>query len=380
MARRGQNEGSIFKRADGRWCAQVNLGYEGGKRKRKCFYGVTRREVQEKLTKALRDRQQGLPIPTKRLTIETFLTRWLEDVVKPTLSPTTYRTYRRHTTLHLIPALGKITLERLTVQDVQRFVAQQAAVGFARNTIDGQITALKSALTYAMHDNLIGRNVATLVDLPPADEEEKQSLTPDEARRFLVAARGEHMENLLWIFLATGVRRSEARGVMWEDIDWEGETLTVRRQIQRFGGANHVLKPKSASGHRVIPLAPAAIAALRRQQATIAADREHAGVRWEEWGLVFPSRFGKPFGETTLQNAMDRVTKRAELPHFSPHQLRHSTATFMAVANVNPRIAMDVLGHSMVEMTRRYQHVNDTMRRTAADGIEALLSEGEETA
>src|SRR5947209_6538059 len=110
MAKRGQNEGSIFKRADGRWCAQVNLGYEDGKRKRKYLYGSTRKEVQERLTKTLRDMQQGLPVRTGKVTVATLLTRWLEDVVKPTLDMTTYLTYRQRANTHLVPALGHIRL------------------------------------------------------------------------------------------------------------------------------------------------------------------------------------------------------------------------------------------------------------------------------
>jgi integrase len=381
MAKRGQNEGSIFKRADGRWCAQVNLGYEDGKRKRKYLYGSTRKEVQERLTKTLRDMQQGLPVRTGQVTVATLLTRWLEDVVKPTLDMTTYLTYRQRANSHLVPILGHFRLERLSVQDVQRFIARQSAKGLARNTIDGQITTLKGALSYALHDNLVARNVATLVDLPPVDEEEKAALSPDEARRFLAAARGDRLENLFWLFLTTGLRLSEARGLMWDDINWDEGTLAVRRQIQQYEGANHISKPKSATGTRIIPLAPIAIAALRRQQALIAEDRHKVGMRWQEWNLIFPSRVGKPFGDSTLKSTMDRILTRAEMPHYSPHQLRHSAATFMAAANVNPKIAMDVLGHSTVEMTmKRYQHVTASMRRTVAEGMETLLGANTGTA
>ncbi len=379
--KRGQNEGSIFKRADGQWCAQVNLGYEDGRRKRKYLYGATRTEVAKKMTKVHRDLQQGMPVRTGRVTVETLLTRWLEDIVKPTLNTTTYLTYRQRATTHLIPALGRVVLERLSVQDVQRFIARQSAKGLARNTIDGQITTLKGALSYAMRDNLIARSVATLVNLPAVDEREKATLSPDEARRFLAAARGNRMENLFWLFLTTGLRLSEARGLMWDDIDWAEGTLAVRRQIQQYEGANHIGKPKSASGNRVIPLAPVAIAALRRQEGLVAEERRQMGPRWQEWNLIFPSPVGKPFGDSTLKCTMDRVLNRAKMPHYSPHQLRHSAATFMVAANVNPKIAMDVLGHSTVEMTlKRYQHVTAPMRRTVAEGMESLLGADESTA
>jgi integrase len=88
--KRGQGEGSIYKRADGRWAAAINLGYQGGKLKRKTFYGETREEVRGKLVAALSDQQKGLPILTERQTLKQFLDRWLEDCVKPSLSADIY--------------------------------------------------------------------------------------------------------------------------------------------------------------------------------------------------------------------------------------------------------------------------------------------------
>ena len=108
MAKRGQNEGSIYKRRDGRWTAAVSLGYKDGKRWRKTFYGKTRREVQEKLSKALRAQQQGLPVAPERQTVGQFLERWLSDSVKPSVRPLTYDRYEQLVRLHISPALGRI--------------------------------------------------------------------------------------------------------------------------------------------------------------------------------------------------------------------------------------------------------------------------------
>ena len=83
MAKRGNNEGSIYKRADGRWAATINLGWQDGKRKRKTFYAKTRREVQEQLTKALSEHQKALPIMSDRLTTGQFLDSWLAESVMP---------------------------------------------------------------------------------------------------------------------------------------------------------------------------------------------------------------------------------------------------------------------------------------------------------
>jgi integrase len=91
--KRGQGEGSIYKRKDGLWAAAVNLGYQGGKLRRKVYYGKTREEVQEKLVAALSDVQRGIPIPTERQTVAQFLQSWLVEVVKPSVRPKTLKTY-----------------------------------------------------------------------------------------------------------------------------------------------------------------------------------------------------------------------------------------------------------------------------------------------
>src|SRR5438105_2929219 len=119
MAKRGQNEGSIYQRNDGRWCATVNVGWVNGKRLRKSYYGTTRKDVQEQLTKALSDVQKGLPIVSDKQTVAKHLAWWLDDVVKRKNRPSTYRSYEQLVRLHIAPALGKIALSKLTTQQVR---------------------------------------------------------------------------------------------------------------------------------------------------------------------------------------------------------------------------------------------------------------------
>src|SRR5690349_22561723 len=103
MARRGQNEGSIYKRDDGRWVATLNLGYKNGKRHRKYFYGDARKEVQEQLTEALRTQQQGLTIASDRQTVGQYLEDWLTNTHKAAIRQKTYVVYAYIIRSHLIP-------------------------------------------------------------------------------------------------------------------------------------------------------------------------------------------------------------------------------------------------------------------------------------
>jgi integrase len=121
MRKRGSGEGSIHKRADGRWVAIVDVGREGNKRRRKYIYGGTRREVQEQLTRVLRDQQQGRGTASERLTVEQFLARWLEEFVKKRRRAKTHASYAEMVRLYLAPGLGRHRLSRLSARRSMRF-------------------------------------------------------------------------------------------------------------------------------------------------------------------------------------------------------------------------------------------------------------------
>jgi integrase len=187
MGRREHNEGSISKRKDGRWEGRISLGYDGGTRKRKVFYGKNRREVQQQLTKALRDHQQGLPVATERQTVANFLTNWLETAAKPKLRPRTYASYRQTITQHLIPALGRTILQKLTPQQVQQYLNEKHSNGLSARSVQYHRAVLRSALIQAVKWDLELRNVVKLVDVPRVEQHDFRYLSIEESRQFLVA-------------------------------------------------------------------------------------------------------------------------------------------------------------------------------------------------
>src|SRR5665213_3295626 len=127
--RRGQSEGSIFQRSDGRWTAILSLGYQNGKRKRKSFYGPTAAEVRAQLLKARGDKAQGLPVAIERQTVSEFLSRWLIESAMPSVRPRTASRYEELIRIHIAPAIGKIRLEKLTPTDVQSLLNRKLAEG-----------------------------------------------------------------------------------------------------------------------------------------------------------------------------------------------------------------------------------------------------------
>ncbi|CCF85810.1 tyrosine-type recombinase/integrase [Nitrolancea hollandica] len=374
MTKRGQNEGSIHKRTDGRWCGVVNLGWEDGKRKRKYLYGDTRREVAEKLNAVLRDQQQGLPATDGRQTVDQFLTRWLEESAKPRLRPRTFESYRMIVTRHLIPGLGRIPLSKLGPQDVQHYMNRKRGAGLSARTVQYHRAVLRRALNQALRWGLIPRNVATLVDPPKSTRPALRFLSTDEARVFLGSVRGHRLEALYTVALALGLRQGEALGLAWEDVDLEAGLLTIRYALQRVDGKLTRVAPKTEKSRRVIAMPAVALAALRQHRTRQLEERLVAGSRWQEAGFVFTTSIGTPLDARNLTRHFHQLREAAGLPWLRFHDLRHAYGSLLAAQGVHPRVAMELMGHSQLAVTMQvYTHVAPELAREAADKIDAVL-------
>jgi integrase len=372
VAKRGNGEGSIYYQASrDRWAGAVTLGNG----KRRVLYGKTRQDVAKKLAAALRDIDQGLPIPGGQLTVGKFLTDWLEQAARPKLKPSTYLSYAELIRLHLMPALGAHPLVKLTPQHVQAFQNERLAAGYSPRRVQMMHDVLRAALNRAMKWQLVSRNVAALVDPPRVPAADIHPLSPAEATRFLEAARGSRYEQLFALLLTTGLRLGEALALRWKsDIDLEqGRTLTVRHTLEWLPRRPWRLsEPKAASARRGVPLIAPSIAALRAQRARQLEERLCAPA-WEDHDLVFTNEVGQPVRQRNVHQAFKDLLVAAGLSRsHRPHDLRHSMATYLVAANVPERVVMEILGHSTLAMTQRYSHVLSPMVQDAAAKLEAL--------
>ncbi len=162
--RRGNAEGTIYKRKDGRWEARISLD-QG---RRKAFYGRTRQEVRRKLATALKARQDGLPLVAERQTVRQYMGHWLEST-RPSLRPRTWLRYEQLLRLHVVPEIGKVRLVRLSPQHLQRLYAGRLEAGLSPASVVQLHAVLRRALGQAARWGLVTRNVASLVT-PPRPE------------------------------------------------------------------------------------------------------------------------------------------------------------------------------------------------------------------
>ena len=375
MSKRGMGEGSIYKRKDGRWAATIDLGWLDGRRKRKTFYGNTRRKVQEQLTIALRDVQQGFPIASERQSLRQFLEYWLTESVKPTVRPRTFQSYDDIVRLHIMPSLGRTPLVKLTPQAVQSLINEKLDSGLSPRRVQYIHAVLRRALGQAEAWSLIPRNVAKLVKPPRVERFEIQPFTPEEARAFLSAIQGDRLEALYTVALAVGLRKGEALGLKWDDVDLEAGTIMIRFSLQRIEGELKLVEPKSAKSRRTIAMPAISVNALRAHRARQLEERLVAGSVWQESGFTFTTPVGTPLDGPNVSRHFHRTLKKAGMSRQRFHDLRHTAASLMLVQGIHPRVVMETLGHSQISLTMNtYSHVIPVLKQEAARKMDAVLA------
>ncbi len=372
MAIRGRNEGSIFKRTDERWVAMISLP-DG---KRKSLYGQTRQEAQRKLAAAQRDVEAGLPVISDRQTVEQYLTSWLETI-EPTMEFGSWKRHREFVRLHIVPKVGHVRLRELSAQHVQQLYADRLATGLSSSTVHHLHATLHKALSDAELLGLVARNVCKLVKAPRMAETEIHPLSSQQVRTLLDAATGDRLEVLYVVALATGMRQSELLGLRWADVDLDAHPtglIRVRTQLARRNGTWMWKEPKTKRSRRQIALPQPVVEALRHHRVHQAQLRLRLGEAWQDHDLVFCTRIGGPLFGTHVLRRLVQLLRTAGLPRIRFHDLRHTAATLLLSARVNPKVVSEMLGHADVSITLRvYAHVLPHMQQAAVDAMERAV-------
>ena len=403
--KRANGEGSIFP-YKGRWAGYVWVTTPSGERKRDWVYGETREEVHDKWLKLHAAAKRG-PVVTKSPTVAEYLAYWLAEVIKPNREDNTYSHYELMSRLHIIPAVGKKRVDKLTVRETQAWlnklpgICQCCAQGKdakhkkpkccavgeccedfpSRRLIEAARGTLRAALNNAMREELVSRNVAELVTLPKARKKNrrKNSWTVSEARKFLESSRNDNDPLYpLWVLiLVLALRKGEALGLIWPDGDWRADDedtalIDLEWQLQHVGGhpLTHKQVLKADGSTDTLPLPSICITALR------IANRNQDQARKDYWPqecicgeqhtLVFTTRNGRPIEPRNINRAFDIRCQRAGVRRITIHDTRRTCGSLLAALDVHPRIAMAILRHSRIALTMEiYTQVPDRVTREA---------------
>ena len=241
--------GASSRRKDGLYMARYTVQTPTGS-KRKALYGKTRREVDEKLTKAKADRDGGLVFDADNLKMGEYLGRWLADSVRDTVRPTTFERYEQIVRLHIRPVLGKVKLKNLTLPTCADSIARTYA-GLSPRTVQYVHVTLHKALKQAIADGLIQRNATEAVKPPQVRREDMRPLTAEQVQYCSMRRRAIALK-LSLLAVTTGLRQGELLGLKWDDIDLEVGTLQARRTLTTAKGGPVLSAPKTKGSSRTV--------------------------------------------------------------------------------------------------------------------------------
>ena len=280
--------------------------------------------------------------------------------------------------LHIIPALGRLKLKTLTPANVRGLHREKLDTGLSPATVRKIHSTLHKALAQAVADGLLPCNVAD-VKAPRPVLDEMRPLSEDEVRRFLEVARGNAFETLYVLAITTGLRRGELLGLRWDDADLEKGTLRVGRSLTREKGRYLLGDTKTKKGRCRVNLTPCAVAALKAHRAARATEKLRTKARaiglktgdYEDRNLIFATRTGAIVSpENLVRRFFKPLLKRAGLPEIRFHDLRHTCATTLLERGVHPKMVQELLGHAIVAMTLdTYSHFLPSMGDAAGDAM-----------
>lgn len=263
--------------------------------------------------------------------IRAYSERWLRQV-GAVLAPNTARAYRQTLRLHILPALGRRRLSRLTRGAIKAFLAGRLQAGLSRGTVKQIGAVLRSLLTAAVDDGLIESNpaagVCRALRLGHSDNGDIKAFDRDELAAFMGSAGGSPHYLLFLLMSRTGLRIGEALTLEWGDIDLERREARVSR-----GSDSGTTKSGKA---RIVDISAYLTAQLRECYLR----------QGRPTGRIFS------IGPGAARKAFKGILKAAGLPsHHSPHHLRHTYASLLLQAGEPATYVQRQLGHASIGLT-----------------------------
>ena len=389
---RGNGEGSIRHRKDGRWEARITIGRnENGSQKMKYFYGKSRKEVAEKLEAYNNDTRKGIYIEPNKYTLSGWIDEWYKTYVVNRVKPTTQANYHNITNMYIKPYLGQIKLRDLRSAHVQEFYNKLSvggrtngdkSKGFRFGSIHCIHRVLRTLLQAAYLNDLIPKNPVSnkRVTLPQKEQDAKINvLTPEEQKKIESLCVGTRFGTAIMLDLYTGLRRGELLALTWDDVDFENRTLTVNKQLNRLKNFNPNSETKTSltisdytktSVERKISLSSEIMKMLENYKESELKNKEAFGGVYSDHNLIFCYENGEPLDINVLPRFFKKLLKKAEIKDTKFHTIRHTFATRALEAKIPVKVVSQILGHANIGVTLdTYSHVLSELQDEAMQTI-----------
>ena len=376
--RRPQGDGTIRKRADGRWEARIIIGHKNdGSPMYKSAFAKTQKSALKQLHQLI-DLYRDVDLTEEcRMTLGEWLDKWLDEYMIFTIRESTLDSYRAMVKNQVKPFIGSKQISSLTTADIQKFYNKIKKEGrirphpnhgkaLADSMVRGVHMMLHEALDAAVKERLLAKNPTNGTTVPKCNYPEKQILGDDQLETFLKAIKGhEYWCDFFYVEVMTGLRRGEICGLKWQDINFEENKLQVKRSVSvKKGGGVSIGETKTETGVRCIQMPPSVAELLKSK-------RQTAITEWVFPHFLHPEQ---PISPASAYRKLKVILKNAELPLIRFHDLRHTFATHATQGGVDPKTLAGILGHTNASFTLdTYTHVTSDMQKSASTIVGSMM-------
>ncbi len=390
MAKKGNNEGSIYKDKQGRWRGQVTLPSADGKVRKKYFYGRTKKEVTEKVNELLNQLRTDIYIEPCKMTLYEWLCTWLETY-NGDIRMTTKVNYETYVHKHIRDSIGGYKLNELNTLIIQQFYMDKSkngrldgAGGLSPKTLRNLHNMLHKALNQAVRLDMIQKNPTDFAVLPKRQKKEMRYFTVEEQQKLQKVIRGHRLEMAVLLDLYTGMRQGELLGLTWKNvhIDLDGQsyikiTQTLNRIKNPDSTSEHktilaVNQPKTSHSVRTIPLLPEI--AERLEQYRQEQENYHRKNNYPPSEFVFTSTTGTPVEPRDFQRDFKKILQNNNIREINVHGIRHTYAVRAIESGMSVKTLSAILGHSSTAFTMDvYGHVTEEFKHDEVSRMKNFL-------
>lgn len=367
----------ITKDGETRYMLQAYLGVDPftGKQRRTTRRGF---KTQKEAKKAERElllsvEENGFTDRSSKPTFKEVADLWLESY-ETTVKPTTYQNTKNYLNAIIENHFKEIRIESVSVAMMQKIVIDLSKKYVAYLS---QLSIINRVFKYALHLDIIQTNPVDRIIRPKQQKprKEKIALTKEELNQFLTLAKKDARPVLYtaWHTLAyTGLRRGELLGLEWSDIDFENKTMSVNKTLVTVNGSLYTQSPKTKRSTRTISLDDATIQVLKNWKLEQKKQFFKNGVKSTD--IVITNIKGSYLDFAYFRDELKKFLSTHNLKQFSVHSLRHTHASLLFEAGIEPKTISDRLGHSNIQTTlNMYTHLNDKQRSDVADRLLKFL-------
>ena len=366
------------------WKADVQVGVKpNGKPRFTRLTATTKREVTQLAREAATKASHGALAPEGKERLGSFALRWLFDTKAPEVRVATVEDYRYKLEHYILPTFGDRPLVSITTADVTAWLKQLHDGGKSNYTISGIKQVLGAVMKAALTFGFIGKNPVTNAPMYRKSRRTtvnvQEPWTRDEAQQVLMAIRGEPIELFATLLIYLGLRKSEALGLKWADLDFTTSTVTIKRSIREVTvtQADGTRKttvvegdPKTNSSRRTLVLTQPVLEALMRHRNPI---KNSQRLEPEAW--VFSSPSGTVQRPGNLARSFNRVLEKSVLRQIRIHDIRHTALLLAIEMGISIEAVSQGAGHSRLDTTKSiYAPYSQTLADTFSQGLSRGLS------